>query len=625
MNTNIIIGTAGHIDHGKTTLIKALTGTDTDRLTEEKKRGISIDLGFTSFKINENKSAGIIDVPGHEKFLKNMLAGVAGMDMILLVVSAEEGIMPQTREHLDILNLIGIKKGIVVITKAEKVDKEFIELIKEDIISEIKGTFLENSEIITVDSISRFGINDLVRKIDNMTDEVEPKNLSVPARMFVDRVFSIKGFGTVLTGTLIEGTLNVDDEVTIYPKKITSKVRNIQVHSKSVDSGYAGQRVAVNVSGISIDEVERGDILSNSNNIPKSMMIDAKIKILKNASRDLEHWDRVRIYHGAREILGRVVPLEKNRINKGEEGYVQIRLEEVLASKSMDKIILRFYSPMETIGGGTILDPNPPKHNINLDIVENLRIKEEGRLEDKIEKVLMEASVPLSLEIITQELNEDKKIVEEGLEILIEEKRALKINEGYFSENKLTELKIKAIDVINKYHKTFPYRFGMSKEELRSRVYKSFKPKDFDKVLELLDISREIKIKENIISLTDFEIRYEGKGATAKRELENHYLNNMSPLQTDKVTEKDSLKEEVLNSLIGSKLQRISDDLIYDITLIEKIKNDLLDFLEENEKITVKDFKDMTGLSRKYTIAILEYFDNNKITKRDGDFRIKCN
>lgn len=625
MNKNIIIGTAGHIDHGKTTLIKALTGTDTDRLKEEKKRGISIDLGFTSFKINENKSAGIIDVPGHEKFLKNMLAGVAGMDMILLVVSAEEGIMPQTREHLDILNLIGIKKGIVVITKAEKVEKEFIELIKEDIISEIKGTFLENSEIIPVDSISRFGINDLVKKIDSMTDEVEPKNLSVPARMFVDRVFSIKGFGTVLTGTLIEGTLNVDDEVTIYPKKITSKVRNIQVHSKSVNSGYAGQRVAVNVSGISVDEVERGDILSSSNSIPKSMMIDAKIKILKNASRDLEHWDRVRVYHGAREILGRVVPLEKNRINKGEEGYVQIRLEEVLASKSMDKIILRFYSPMETIGGGTILDPNPPKHNINLDIVENLRIKEEGRLEDKIEKVLMESSSPLLSEVITQELNEDKKIVEEGLEILIEEERALKINEGYFSKDKLAELNIKAIDVISKYHKTFPYRFGISKEELRSRVYKSFKPKDFDKVLELLNISKEVKIKENIISLTDFEITYEGKGAAVKKELENHYLNNMSPLQTDKVTEKDSLKEEILNSLIGIKLQRISDDLIYDISLMEKIKNDLLNFLAENEKITVKDFKDMTGLSRKYTIAILEYFDNNKITKRDGDFRIKYN
>lgn len=625
MNKNIIIGTAGHIDHGKTTLIKALTGTDTDRLKEEKKRGISIDLGFTSFKINENKIAGIIDVPGHEKFLKNMLAGVAGMDMILLVVSAEEGIMPQTREHLDILNLIGIKKGIVVITKAEKVEKEFIELIKEDIISEIKGTFLENSEIIAVDSISRFGINDLVKKIDNMTDEVEPKNLSMPARMFVDRVFSIKGFGTVLTGTLIEGTLNVDDEVTIYPKKITSKVRTIQVHSKSVNSGYAGQRVAVNVSGISVDEVERGDILSSSNSIPKSMMIDAKIKILKNASRDLEHWDRVRVYHGAREILGRIVPLEKNRINKGEEGYVQIRLEEVLASKSMDKIILRFYSPMETIGGGTILDPNPPKHNINLDIVENLRIKEEGRLEDKIEKVLMESSSPLLSEVITQELNEDKKIIEEGLKILIEEERALKINEGYFNKDKLTELNIKAIDVISKYHKTFPYRFGISKEELRSRVYKSFKPKDFDKVLELLNISKEVKIKENIISLTDFEITYEGKGAAIKKELENHYLNNMSPLQTDKVTEKDSLKEEILNSLIGIKLQRISDDLIYDISLMEKIKHDLLNFLAENEKITVKDFKDMTGLSRKYTIAILEYFDNNKITKRDGDFRIKYN
>lgn len=392
MSKNIIIGTAGHIDHGKTTLIKALTGSDTDRLKEEKKRGISIDLGFTSFKINDSKIAGIIDVPGHEKFLKNMLAGVSGMDLILLVVSAEEGIMPQTQEHLDILNLIGIKKGIVVITKADKVEADLMEIVKEDIAESISNSFLHDAPLVEVDSISRKGIQELIDIIDKMTEDFEEKNIEAPARLFVDRVFSVKGFGSVVTGTLVEGKLKIDDQIYIYPDKLPGRIRGIQVHSSSTREAYAGQRVAVNLANISVDQVKRGDILYSDDSLPSSMMIDTKLSVLKNSSKDLEHWDRIRIYHGAREILGRAVPLNSEKIPRGETGFVQIRLEEKLSSKENDHIIIRLYSPMETIGGGIIIDPDTVKHTSNTkNIIKTLELREEGSISDKIDNLLSQS------------------------------------------------------------------------------------------------------------------------------------------------------------------------------------------------------------------------------------------
>ena len=386
---NVIIGTAGHIDHGKTTLIKALTGRETDTLEEEKRRGISINLGFTYFDLPSNKRAGIVDVPGHEKFIKNMLAGAAGIDIVLFVVASDEGVMPQTIEHLDILSFLNIKKGIIVLTKCDVVDNEFIELVKEDIREKTKGTFLENSEIVEVDSISKNGVSELIKKIDDISNELDDKNENSPARLNIDRVFSIKGFGTVVTGTLLEGKISIDDDLIIYPNKLKTKIRSIQVHGQDVKTAYAGQRTAINIANIKVEELKRGDVLASPNSLEESMMLDVKLSLVKHTNKNLKHWDRLRLYHGAREILCRVVPLDKDITKSGESCYAQLRLEESIVAKKLDSFVLRNYSPLETIGGGVIIDTKPKKHKkFDENVISSLKMKEKGELEVILEEYL---------------------------------------------------------------------------------------------------------------------------------------------------------------------------------------------------------------------------------------------
>ena len=325
---NIIIVTAGHIDHGKTTLIKALTGRDTDTLKEEKQRGISINLGFTYFDLPSNKRAGIVDVPGHEKFIKNMLAGSSGIDIVLLVIACDEGVMPQTIEHLDILNFLDIKNGIIVLTKCQNADEDFKELVKEDIREKLDGSFLENVDMIEVDSISGYGIDKLINKIDDISNVIGSKKEDSPSRLNIDRVFSVKGFGTVITGTLLEGKIKIDDELQIYPKGIKAKIRGIQVHGENVEVAYAGQRTAINISNVKVEEIERGDVLADINSLEESKMLDVKISLVKHTNKELKHWDRLKLYHGTKEILCRAVPLDKDYIKNNESAYVQLRLEE---------------------------------------------------------------------------------------------------------------------------------------------------------------------------------------------------------------------------------------------------------------------------------------------------------
>lgn len=620
---NIIIGTAGHIDHGKTTLIKALTGVDTDRLKEEKKRGISIDLGFTSFKINPNKTAGIIDVPGHEKFLKNMLAGVAGMDIILLVVSAEEGVMPQTKEHLDILNLIGIKKGIIVLTKADKVDDEFLEMVKEDLRAHVKSSFLEDAEIIPVDSISKRGIDLLISKIDKLTEEFEPKNLNVAPRLFVDRIFSIKGFGSVVTGTLIEGILRVDDLVYLYPKKIESRVRGLQVHSQKTDIAYAGQRVAVNLSNISLDDVQRGDILSSNPNLSVSMMLDAKLTMLNDISKDLEHWDRVRVYHGAREILARVVPLEADILAKGKSGYVQLRLEEEVSCKEKDHIILRFYSPLETIGGGIILDSDPEKHTINtLNIVEKLSLKEKGTLSDRILQLIQSKTVLVNKEILIKELGDEASKIANEIDLMLENEELIEVAGLLIDTKGLDNIVGQIQKQLKYYHSKFPFRAGASKEELRTKITFKLKPKEFDALMNFLESKSIVSMNDQYVSSYGFEVCFDDKALALKNEIESYYINNKTPLQTDKIIGNSLESLEMIHYLIGRSLVKLSDDLFYDKLLIEEYQSIVKKYLDKNGEVSIKDLKDETELSRKYLIAIMEYFDRIKFTKRSGEVRI---
>lgn len=417
MNNNVIIGTAGHIDHGKTTLIKALSGIETDTTQEEKDRGMSINLGFAYFDLPSGKRCGVVDVPGHERFIKNMLAGVSGINLVLLLVDSREGIMPQTKEHIDILTLLGIENYIIVMTKIDLVEEEYRELVKEDIQEFISGTVLENSPIIEVDSISKKGLDILLATIDKKTEDIAAKNVEKNARINIDRSFQVKGFGTVVTGTLTEGVINVGDELVIYPKEVKAKVRNIQVHSKDVEIAYAGQRTAINLANIKFDDVKRGDTLATAGSLTKTYMLDTEIKLINDERANLELWDRVRVYIGTEEVMARVVPLGTDLLKAGESSFAQLRLEEEIAAKNYDKFIIRTYSPMITIGGGVILDANPKKHSrFNEEILEKLKVQLEGNTTDLIANYLLSHTDYLnSKETILKELQLPKEEVEESL------------------------------------------------------------------------------------------------------------------------------------------------------------------------------------------------------------------
>lgn len=623
---NVILGTAGHIDHGKTTLIKALTGRETDNLKEEKQRGISINLGFTYFDLPSKKRVGIVDVPGHEKFIKNMLAGACGIDIVLLVVAADEGVMPQTVEHLDILNYLGVKKGIIVLTKCDLVDEDFISLVKDEVKEKTKGLFIENAPIVEVDSVSGRGLEELVKKIDEISEDIEEKKIDAPARMSIDRVFSLKGFGTIVTGTLIEGKISIDDEMTIYPSEKKVKVRNLQVHGCDVKTAYAGQRTAINLSNIKVSEIQRGDVIAETGSVEESMMIDVNISLVEHCKKSLKHWDRIRAFHGTKQILCRIVPLNEDEIPYGESGYAQLRLEEKIVAKKGDRFIIRSYSPMDTIGGGIIIDTAPKKHKIyDESVIETLKIKEKGELKDIIEEYLkLNLSNYITLKDLISYTGDKEEYVKEGLDVLIKENKVIPVNKYYLHISHYNKLKDKTMDILNKYHKQYRLRKGILKEELRSRVDSKLKVKDMDIILNKMAEDKQIKVRDNLVSNYEFEVVFNQKQLSIKKEIENiTRKNKLSCLVTkDEICNKNKFYEEVLEALIGDTIQKLDDTYYVDRDIYENMKNELINYLKQNNQITVAQFRDITNSNRKTSIAILEHFDRNRITKRIDDKRV---
>ena len=598
----VILGTAGHIDHGKTTLIKALTGRETDNLKEEKQRGISINLGFTYFDLPSKKRVGIVDVPGHEKFIKNMLAGACGIDIVLLVIAADEGVMPQTIEHLDILNYLDVKRGI------------------------IKGLFIEGAPIVEVNSVSRRGLDELVQKIDEISEDIEEKKTDAPSRMSIDRVFSLKGFGTIVTGTLIEGKISVDDEMTIYPSEKKVKVRNLQVHGCDVKTAYAGQRTAINLSNIKVSEIQRGDVIAQTGSVEESMMIDVNISLVEHCKKSLKHWDRIRIFHGTKQILCRIVPLNEDEIQYGESGYAQLRLEEKIVAKKGDRFIIRSYSPMDTIGGGVIIDTAPKKHKIyDESVIEALKIKEKGELKDILEEYLkLNLSNYITLKELVSYTGEKEEYVKEGLNALIDENKVFCVNKYYLHISHYQKLKERVIDILTKYHKQYRLRNGILKEELRSKVDNSLKVKDMDVILNKMVEEKDIKVQDNLVSNYDFEVEFNQKQLSIKKEIEDKSRKNgLNSLMTkDDICNKNKFYEEVLEALTGETIQKLDDAYYIDKKVYENVKKDLLEYLNKNKEITVAQFRDITKSNRKISIVMLEHFDRNRITKRVEDKRI---
>ena len=623
MNNNVIIGTAGHIDHGKTTLIKALSGIETDTTQEEKDRGMSINLGFAYFDLPSGKRCGVVDVPGHERFIKNMLAGVSGINLVLLLVDSREGIMPQTKEHIDILTLLGIENYIIVMTKIDLVEEEYRELVKEDIQEFISGTVLENSPIIEVDSISKKGLDTLLATIDKKTEDIAAKNVEKNARINIDRSFQVKGFGTVVTGTLTEGIINVGDELVIYPKEVKAKVRNIQVHSKDVETAYAGQRTAINLANIKFDDVKRGDTLATAGSLTKTYMLDTEIKLINDERANLELWDRVRVYIGTEEVMARVVPLGTDLLKAGESSFAQLRLEEEIAVKNYDKFIIRTYSPMITIGGGVILDANPKKHSrFNEEVLEKLKVQLEGNTTDLIDNYLLSYTDYLnSKENILKELQLPKEEIEESLTQLVENTAIYETKLGYIHKKKYDEVLEKLKKLLSDYHNRYKLKVGIPKIEVLSKF--KISQKEMLELLDLFILNNEIRLEGNLVAEKDFEVNYDKKQLAEKERIEKALLDGgFTPPSVKELTNGEKPKVELLESLIDNTVVRLDADLV----LHEKVFKDAVRKVENhfktNDQIGLAEFRDMTGSSRKYSMAILEYMDKIGITRRLENYRV---
>lgn len=631
---NIIIGTAGHIDHGKTTLIKALTGRETDRWEEEKRRGITIDLGFTYFDLPDGNKAGIIDVPGHEKFIKNMLAGVVGMDMVLLVIAADEGIMPQTTEHLNILNLLGVENGIVVITKCDIVDQEWISLVKEDITETISSTFLEGAPIVEVSSKTGQGIEKLIQEIINIADKaVKERELNTIPRLPIDRVFSIQGFGTVITGTLITGILKKGEEVEIYPVNKICRIRNIQVHSSDVEKAYAGQRTAINLSNVKKDEIYRGCVIAPVNSMKNTMMLDVKLNLLKSSKRVVINRSRLHLYTGTSEILTRVVLLDRDELTPGESCYAQLRLEEEIAVRRGDKFIVRFYSPLETIGGGEIIEPLPLKRKrFDENLIEELKIKEKGTGADVIEKIIKETKDLLSVSSLAKTTALTETEVQDNIEILEQEEKItlFKVKNDMYVWHKSFEIEIeeKLEKYLFNYHKENKYATGAKKSEIKSKFFPNLKQLLFDVIIQAFVEKGLIKQSDEFISLTYFTIEYDAD----YRKIKERVLMILDEvkfefLKIDELAEKINhpMTDDVLSLMLTEKdLVRIND-LVTTRELYEEAKNILVEFLNKNKKISAAQYRDLINTNRKTAIALLEHFDMLKLTKRIENDRILLN
>ncbi|MFH0924281.1 MAG: selenocysteine-specific translation elongation factor [bacterium] len=625
----IIIGTAGHIDHGKTALTKAITGIDTDRLKEEKARGITIELGFAYLDLPSKVRASIIDVPGHERFVHHMVAGVGGIDLVLLVVAADEGIMPQTKEHFDICKLLGIKQGIIVITKKDLVDETLLDLVKEEIFELVKGTFLEVSPVIPVSALTGEGIPLLIERIDKLLQQIIPRNSKGTFRLPIDRVFTVKGFGTVVTGTVFSGSLNIGDSVVILPKDITAKVRGIEVHNQKVETVSAGQRAAINLQGIEKEKLDRGDTLVELDKLKPTFMLDAKFYLLKDYPRSLTNRSRIRLLLGTQEVMGRAVILERDELKAGDESYVQFRLEEPVVALTGDRFIIRSYSPLRTIGGGTVIDIYPQRHKrFKKEILDQLGVLAKGNLEARILLVskFHENLITSSCEISAR-LGTDDEVLVENIKPLIHKGKLLFLDDKkkeFINRDTYNQIKKEFLLALTEFHKKNPLTKGIMKEELRSKLRNSLDIKLFTKLLSDIEKEEIIALDNESVRLSTHKIDLKDDQSVLIKKVEDIFLKGgVTPPNIGEVVETYKIKQELLNVLLErGLLVRLKDGIIYHKKVLDNIGVNLKTYLKEHKEISLGDFKDQWNISRKYTIPLLEYFDNIKLTMRVGDKRV---
>jgi selenocysteine-specific elongation factor len=616
-----IIGTAGHIDHGKTTLIKSLTGIETDRLKEEKERGISIDLGFAYLDTGKGERFGIVDVPGHEKFIKNMVAGAAGMDIVLLVVDANEGVMPQTIEHLDILRFLSIKKGVIIITKIDLSTEEQIKNTKEEILDLVKGTFLETSPVVLFSSTDGTGIKELKKILGDLYEHVEKRDINAPLILPVDRVFTISGFGTVITGTLQKGTINKGDILEFQPGKIEARVRNIQVHNDFVDSACAGQRVAVNVTGVEKEDLERGNWLVCKGVFSPVKFIDCHFTRLSHYKKDFKSGSRVRLHIGTNEIIGRITFIEGEDIKPGDSQLVQFNLEKPVIASYGDHFIVRNYSPMETIGGGKVLCGGDRKHKkSDKKLIEYLTELEKGEKDDRIEKEILHNPFQSYSKFIQQGHEEDIKK-------LIEHKKIVLLQDNLLHIKDLKHIEEELVKILKDFHKNNPLRIGANPLEI-TRLITKYRDNLKGKLLrEILEKLPGLDFKRGRFKIKDFEIKLNEKQETLRNEILSIFEKNLfKPPSLEEIKEKfgnnSDFKQVFAYLLEQDMIVAAKEGIMFHKKAIGKAKDIIYKEIKSEGKITAAKTRDLFNTNRKYAIVILEYFDSINFTKRIEDNRI---
>jgi selenocysteine-specific elongation factor len=628
---HVIVGTAGHIDHGKSALVRALTGTDPDRLKEEQLRGITIDLGFAHLDLGDVQ-VGFVDVPGHEKFVKNMLAGVGGIDFVLLVIAADESIMPQTREHFDICRLLGVRSGIVVINKTDLVDPEMIELVRDEVMETTLGSFLEGAEVIPVSSKTGDGMGRLKKAIHDHALETRPRPTNRMLRLPVDRAFSMRGFGTVVTGTLTSGEIKKDQEIELIPGGLKAKVRGIQVHGTMTGQAVAGQRTAVNLQGVDLAQVERGMVVTLPYTFRSTQILDVHLLLLPSA-KPIKNLVKVRFHQGTLEVLARVALIGQDTLNPGESTYAQLRLDAPVFCLHGDTFIIRRFSPTITIGGGTILHPSPQKHkSTDKQTLDALQGLDGGDLAGKI-PILLAMNAKRAMDLA--ELNSLLGLpVPDMVKICSDLAQSGKIvmlpapSPILVLPHVVESLKKETLAQVSDFHKENPLQKGMSKEELRKRLYDDLPLEVFRYCLDGLAEKRKLAFLEDAVSLYGREVHLSASGQQMRERIEAFFQKagyqapSFSDLQDSMDTDPEEVRRIFFWMIKEKILVKLSDDLIYHRATLDAIKQQISAKFAPGTKFGVAEFKDVFDITRKHAIPLLEHLDREKFTRRVGNDRI---
>ncbi|WP_163336874.1 selenocysteine-specific translation elongation factor [Desulfopila sp. IMCC35008] len=635
----IVLGTAGHVDHGKTSLIRALTGIETDRLKEEKKRGITIELGFAYLDLPCGHRLGIIDVPGHEKFVKNMVAGVTGMDLVAFIIAADEGIMPQTIEHFEICRLLGVEQGIIVLTKKDLVEEDWLEMVQDEIREFCEGSFLEEAPIIPVSSTTGEGIDLVLEELNDFVSKYQFHEVFGPFRLPVDRVFAMKGFGAVVTGTSISGRTVLGDELQCYPSDQVAKIRGIQVHSETVESVEAGHRTAINLQGVDTATVSRGMVVATPGSLQPNYMLDCRFLYLGSSTKRLKHRTRVRVHLGTAEILGRISLLDRDELEPGQEVGVQILLEEAVAVWPGDNYVVRSYSPVATIGGGTILgniSPRKRKRATDSDREYNREVFQvllEGSFEEKMLLFLKESGAAgLTFDDLAIRVGLFGKHLKKALTDPLSTKKMVVVDSAsqrYVVVEIAEQTKAEILTSLAAFHKANPLQLGLVKEELRSTVGRNVDQKVFGYCLNELTRKGEVVQEESVVRLSTHEVALKADEEELQRDIIEWYGGKglFTPTVRETIDHFSEYQEKMIKQVLDllireGKLAKISETLYYRKTIIDELAEKVVVYMTENGEIDAPGFKELTGLTRKFSIPILEYFDRVKLTMRIGDKRI---